>query len=521
MLYALVKEHLGAFLEHAREAYDRPLPKYVVDEFRSYLACGDFSRGFVHVQCSSCGDAMAVAFSCKMRGLCPSCAGRRMAGSAAHLVDRVLPNVPMRQYVLAFPYELSGLAATRPEVLAALSRIFWESLRLRYQGWAKAAGLATLQRVETGAVTGVHRAGASLNVHVHFHLLCLDGVYVDEGETLRFEPAPAPTRAELTSMLERIYARVMKWLARHGMLRNPDDVDASNAPPEPSSAEALTTAGMQRGTLVTVRESGDSAAEDDPAIAPPPPPRVTDAVTHERFNLHASVHLDAHDDLGRERLCRYLNRPAFSLARLRVRRDGNVSYRVKKATRGRVTERVMTPVETLARLAAIVPPPRYPLLRFHGLLAPRHRWRDRVVPRPPTRAHACKGKPQELASEETTVAATPTPRPAREAGDGRAAFALDVPLLATASLTTSGLAEHLAPHVLSLAHWDRILEGELYASSSRLDWRTLLKRTFEVDLRVCVRCGGKLTVRAVLTDPAVIAKMLDALRRPRAPPAAA
>ena len=99
----------------------------------------------------------------------------------------------MRQYVLAFPYELSGLAATRPEVLAALSRIFWDSLRMRYQGWAKAAGLATLHRVDTGAVTGVHRAGASLNVHVHFRLLCLDGVYVEDGETLRFEPAPAPS----------------------------------------------------------------------------------------------------------------------------------------------------------------------------------------------------------------------------------------------------------------------------------------------------------------------------------------
>ena len=166
----------AARMQHAREVYAALLPKYVEDEFRGYLACGDFSRGFVHVKCTSCGDAMAVAFSCKVRGLCPSCGGRRMAGSAAHWVDRVLPNVPVRQYVLAFPYELSGLAATRPEVLAALSRIFWESLRLHYQGWAKAAGLATSRGVETGAVTGVHRAGASLNVHVHFHLLCLDGV---------------------------------------------------------------------------------------------------------------------------------------------------------------------------------------------------------------------------------------------------------------------------------------------------------------------------------------------------------
>jgi len=50
---ALVKKHLDAFLQHAGESYAGPLPKYVVDEFRSYLGCGDFSRGFVHVQCTS------------------------------------------------------------------------------------------------------------------------------------------------------------------------------------------------------------------------------------------------------------------------------------------------------------------------------------------------------------------------------------------------------------------------------------------------------------------------------------
>ena len=338
VLYGLVSKHLEAFLAHARESYAGPLPKYVVDEFRAFLGCGDFAQGFVYVRCTSCEAEMAVAFSCQVRGLCPSCAGRRMAGSAAHLVDRVLPSVPTRQYVLAFPYELSGLAATRPEVLSALSRIFWESLRARYVGWAKTAGLAT-SAVETGAVTGVHRAGSSLNVHVHFHLLCLDGVYHDDGETLRFEPAPAPTRAELTSLLERIYARVMKWLRRRGFVRDERDADASNAPREVSPAEALATAGMQRGTLLTVRERGDGEMEDEPGASAPPPPRVTDAVTYERFNLHASVHIAAHDDVARERLCRYLTRPAFSLARLRLRRDGNVSYRVKKATRGRVTER--------------------------------------------------------------------------------------------------------------------------------------------------------------------------------------
>ena len=73
-------------------------------------------------------------------------ASTRTAGTAAHLVDCVLPAMPVRQYVMAFPYELSGLAATRPEVLRALSRIFWEALRRRYGRWAKRAGHPTAWR---------------------------------------------------------------------------------------------------------------------------------------------------------------------------------------------------------------------------------------------------------------------------------------------------------------------------------------------------------------------------------------
>jgi hypothetical protein len=59
------------------------------------------------------------------------------------------------------------------------------------------------------------------------------------------------------------------------------------------------------------------------------------------------------------------------------------------------------------------------------------------------------------------------------------------------------------------------------APLSRLDWATLLKRTFSCDVRVCPRCGGGMKIRAVVTDPASIAKLLTALRRPRAPPVAA
>ena len=79
----------------------------------------------------------------------------------------------------------------------------------------------------------------------------------------------------------------------------------------------------------------------------------------------------------------------------------------------------------------------------------------------------------------------------------------------------------MAPNILSIAHWERLLGGELYAPLSRLDWATLLRRTFDVDVKSCGACGGRMTVRAVVTDPASIAKLLGALRRPRAPPVAA
>jgi hypothetical protein len=337
-LFQLVQGHLAEFLAHAREAYEAPLPRYVTQEFHKYLSCGDFAQGFVHTRCDHCGYDLAVAFSCKVRGLCPSCAGRRMAGTAAHLVDCVLPAVPTRQYVLAMPYELSGLAATRPAVLTALSRIFWETVQRRYRipasgdrRWLRSTG--PLAPVETGAITGVHRAGASLNVHVHYHLLALDGVYVEEDGALRFVPAPPPTEAELACMVERIYARVLTWLRKQGLARSDDEaeLDAERKPLSPM--EDLVRLGMGRGELRTTHEGegDDEGGHDEPS---PRLPAAQGAVTYRRFNLHAGVALADHDDVGRERLCRYLTRPAFSVARLRLERDGHYTYRVKRAGRG-------------------------------------------------------------------------------------------------------------------------------------------------------------------------------------------
>lgn len=94
VLYSLVRAHLETFLAHARETYAAPLPKYVESEFREYLRCGVFAHGFSRAHCDACGHDLLVAFSCHGRSICPSCCGRRMVNVAAHLVDRVLPDVP-------------------------------------------------------------------------------------------------------------------------------------------------------------------------------------------------------------------------------------------------------------------------------------------------------------------------------------------------------------------------------------------------------------------------------------------
>ncbi|HVJ89367.1 MAG TPA: transposase, partial [Labilithrix sp.] len=85
-----------------------------------------------------------------------------------------------------------------------------------------------------------------------------------------------------------------------------------------------------------------------------------DDAAPERPRSHCgrACNQSAEDDLGRERLMRYGARPPFALDRLRVLAGGRIAYRIKNLGAGRAKHRVMTPVELLARLAAIIPPPR-------------------------------------------------------------------------------------------------------------------------------------------------------------------
>jgi ribosomal protein S27E len=116
LLYQLVEQHYPAFRE-LRAAADRPLPDCVQQEFEAYLKCGRLEEGFLRVRCEQCHAEKLVAFSCKKRGFCPSCGGRRMAETAALLADEVLPERPLRQWVLSLPHALRFLLATNSQAL--------------------------------------------------------------------------------------------------------------------------------------------------------------------------------------------------------------------------------------------------------------------------------------------------------------------------------------------------------------------------------------------------------------------
>jgi hypothetical protein len=97
-LHELVRDHFETFrAQAARLRGGDGLPRFVEQEFRDFLTCGSLAAGFARFRCANCRFDRLVAFSCKGRGFCPSCGGRRTTERAAHLVDHVLPHVPVRQ----------------------------------------------------------------------------------------------------------------------------------------------------------------------------------------------------------------------------------------------------------------------------------------------------------------------------------------------------------------------------------------------------------------------------------------
>ena len=116
-LYRLVQQHAVSFIAPIEASTRAELPRFIKDEFQAFLECSILANGFLRLRGGECGHDKLLASSCKRRGLCPSCGSRRMAQTAAHLVDHIIAHVPVRQWVLSLPIPLRLLLEAQPKLV--------------------------------------------------------------------------------------------------------------------------------------------------------------------------------------------------------------------------------------------------------------------------------------------------------------------------------------------------------------------------------------------------------------------
>jgi hypothetical protein len=245
-----------------------------------------------------------------------------MADTAAHLVDRVFPIVPVRQWVLSFPfalrYRMAYDADLTTDILNVFIRALFGDLRRR------ARQLLGLISSQCGAVTFVQRFGDALNSNVHFHCVSIDGVYAagDSGRP-EFHALPAPENDEVVRLVDCISRRIKALLERRGIAEQPDREQAdplSEGDPEMAmllahSVRSRIAVGANRGRRIV--RIGDQIDGDD--IDPMESPRCAMV---SGFSIHGNTCIDARDRLRLERLLRYCLRPAVCMERFRFAPGG-------------------------------------------------------------------------------------------------------------------------------------------------------------------------------------------------------
>ena len=160
-------------------------PRRVREEVRRYLECGQLRFGFVEVSCEECRQLTLVAFSCKGRGLCPSCATRRAVETGAH-VEALLPFVAHRQWTLSLPRALRLEVVKQPlllkQVELTLVRAVWSWQR------GRARRLGAQGKLHGGAVVMAQYFGSHLQLTPHLHVLVPEALYYGTGAVVQVPP---------------------------------------------------------------------------------------------------------------------------------------------------------------------------------------------------------------------------------------------------------------------------------------------------------------------------------------------
>jgi Putative transposase len=296
-----------------------------------------------------------------------------MSETAAYLVDHVIPSVPVRQWVLSLPIAMRVLLAAQPNLVTTVLQVVQRKITRHL---LQQANLKSTQ-AQGGSVTLIQRFGSAANLNIHLHCLVLDGVYqIRPNGELAFIQTPAPNDQALQLVLRSIITSVMKRLVRQGALlqdqvQEQDQWYAADTVADDTETSALRP--LQQGSIVyriafgpragrkvlTLREAMPVETDNDYERKPL-------CANEQGFSLHSAVRCHANERLKLERLCRYITRPALANERVKINVKGQVELKLKTPWRDGATHHVMSPLEFMQRLAALVPRPRLHLIRFLG-----------------------------------------------------------------------------------------------------------------------------------------------------------
>jgi len=438
LLYRTVETYWPIFINEQKKV-GKTCPLFIQDEFSKFLECGIPENGFIRTYCYQCRHSGLVPFSCKRRGFCPSCCAKRMNGEAAHLVDVVLPEIPYRQWVLSFPYKLRFQMACNQKLTNAALRIFLQTISSFQKKKAKINGLG---KVQTGAVTFVQRFGSALNLNIHFHTLIPDGVFLESDDGYVFCRQSSPSHAELTLLAAKIHKKVLKCVEKMGLNEDTPQSFDEEGLGEISSLSIANKSGFGERAGKGIRRFGAKNIEVDPEGCDPYSANV------EGFSLNARVWIAGSDRKKLEQLIRYMARGPIAMERLTESFPNQLLYKMKSPWRDGTTHISFSPLDFIARLVALIPPPRINMIRYSGCFAPNFKDRKFIV------------KKNSAAKKDGSPCNSVLPEKVRH---------------------------------------------------ERLRWAEMLKRVFEIDVTVCPKCSGRMEQIAVIKDKAVAKKIIENL----------
>lgn len=178
----------------------------VLTTFDEYLNCGLLAHGAARVYCDTCKHSLLVAFSCKKRGLCPSCGAKRAVKFGEHLYDSVLERVPHRH-----------CGFTLPKRLRVYFRYDRSLNNILFQAAATAVHSVLGSDTQIPAlILTMQTAGEALNFNPHLHGLLASGTFDASG---KFTPLVAIDTDPLSQHFE---SGVLAALVTRGLITDDD-----------------------------------------------------------------------------------------------------------------------------------------------------------------------------------------------------------------------------------------------------------------------------------------------------------